>query len=452
MSRSRLRAAAVAATLALGASWTLVADEPASPPKKERRFRLGVELKGNLRHSTFEQTRPGFPFPPDFIPPGETAVFQRTVQTGTSAELSNVALIGEADLTPDISARIRIHFLDLYNRNPTSSEDRVFVREAWIRFGQAHDGLEAIPGTSLFALVGKAPRFSKQIERRLESYGLWGTAVGRFEEVGLQLGGSFGKHVTWRGLVGSPNPLFFRDPNALAGDNGTPERQPGNVHPIFQSGFPILYDAKSSDVTFNGRLQYGGGLGFRLVSADGEKAVDVLAWAFSRSLNDSIALRGTSYSGDLKLLQAFAALGIAFDVDGRRKLEAGVNVEARFHDLHLFGQLIHQDIAGLTRSGYEVEVAYYVPLNGLFLSGETPILNWVEPCVRVSEIVNHFFTPRTYPAPSIGWDWVKYDIGVRIGILTGVDLTVEYSRNDVLLFSGAKIHPDETLVTLRAGF
>ena len=415
-------------------------------------LKLSGEIKANVRSSSFVELKLRFPFPPDFIPPGQDGVYMRTVSDSTSAEISNVALQLDAQLTPDISGRARIHFIDLYNRNPTSSDDKFAVREAWVRFGQKYESLEAAPGTSFYALVGKAPRFTKQLVRRLESYGMWGTAVGRFEEVQVQLGGSVGKHVYWRGHVANGNPLFFRDPNALAGDNGTPERVPGNVHPVYESGFPILYDAKAGDLNFSGTFEYGGGLGFRLLSASGDDGIDVMGWYFTRQMADQVSIRGTYYSGDIKLLQAFESLGIAFALTGRQKWEAGVNVDVRFGNFRLFGQFVDQSIGGLKRNGFEVEAAWVIPLNGLFLSGETPILNYVTPTVRFSNLANKFFTPRTYPATSVGWEWEKYDYGVRIGILRGVDLTAEYSRHDMVLFSGTILHPDEWLVTLRAGF
>jgi len=56
-----------------------------------------------------------------------------------------------------------------------------------------------------------------------------------------------------------------------------------------------------------------------------------------------------------------------------------------------------------------------------------------------------------YPAPSVGWNWKKYDFGVRVGVVRGVDVTGEYSRHDVKT-ERPKLHSDELLVTFRAGF
>ncbi|HWX25391.1 MAG TPA: hypothetical protein VN083_10130, partial [Vicinamibacteria bacterium] len=363
-----------------------------------------------------------------------------------SFDLSTASLIGQGEITSGVEAKVEVHVLDLYNRNPTSSDDRIFVREAWVSFGRHVAPFEPVEGFTGYALAGLAPRFSKQLTRRLESYGLWGTAVGRFEQPQIQVGGTLGPNVYFRGMVGNGNPLFFRDPNALAGDNGTPERVPGNVHPIYQSGFPILYDAKPTDLNFRGRFEWGAGIGARI--GRGERAsAEALAWYFARTLADSVALRGTFYSGDLKLLE----FGFPLPVSGNKKHEFGVNLEGKAGGGHLFGQYVSQDIAGLKRDGIEAELAYRIKLNGLFLLGESPVGNWIQPAFRASTINNKFVTPLQYPGPSVGWDWRKYDFGLRFGIVRDVDLTAEYALNVVLTRLGT-LHPNETLVTLRVGF
>jgi hypothetical protein len=426
----------------------------AKPSPAPKRFRLGGELKANVRHSSFVKVIDNFPFPPSFLAPGQTSVFEETTASGSSIEVSNVALIGEGDFTPDISAKVEVHFLDLYNRNPTSSDDRIAVREAWVRFGKKFDALEPAPGTTFYALLGKAPRFTKPKVRRLESYGLWSTAVGRFEEFQLEIGGSVGNHLYWRGQVANGNPLFFRDPNALAGDNGTPERapQPGprpisGTRPIFQSGFPILYDTKASDVNLSGKFQVGVGFGFRARDSKDTKALDALGWYFHRTLADRAAIRGTFYLGDLTLLRGVL---IPLPFQGNDKSEYGLNFEARDRNLRLYSQYVHQNIAELKRQGVEIEVAYRVPLNGLLVSGDSPVLNWIQPAIRFSNIHNSFSVPPDYPAPSVGFDFRKVDIGFRVGILRDMDFTAEYARVDMVV--PPTQHPDEWLLTLRAGF
>jgi hypothetical protein len=450
------RSAVLLALLAIPA----LAQAPAQPPPEEaagepRPFRLSGEAKVHFRDSAAVEVEDDFPFPPDFIPPGQTEVFLRTPHAGSSLELSNVSLVGEGDLTPGVAAKVQVHFLDLYNRNPSSSDDRVFVREAWVRLGPKYEPLEGEPRTSFYVLAGMAPRYSKQLLRRLESYGLWGTAVGRFEEPQLQAGGAFGRHLYWRASVASGNPLFFRDTNALAGDNGTPERQPGRIRPfVFESGFPILYDAKATEINFSGKFQWGAGLGLRAGSREGEspRGIDLLGWYFKREMADQVSLRGTTYSGDLKLLR-----GVAFPLpfSGSDKIDRGLNLDARLGPLSVFGQYVDQDIAKLKRRGFETELAFRIPLDGLFLVGESPVFTWIVPVFRFSRIDNLFEAPRQYPAPSVDWDWNKYDIGLRIGVVRAVDLTVEFSRHDMFVGPARarrNLHPDETLVTLRMGF
>jgi hypothetical protein len=418
--------------------------EGAAPP----RFRLRAEVKTHFRSSRDVKFVDPFPFPPSFLPPGGV-VFLQTPQAGSSFEVSTVNLIGEANLSPNLAGRIEVHVLDLYNRNPTSSDDRIQLHEAWLRFGRKFEALTAQPdGLTAYLLAGKAPRFSKQRVRQLESYGLWGTAVGRFEEFGVELGGTVGRHLYWRGQLANGNPVFFRDPNALAGDNGTPERVPGNVHPTFQSGFPILYDTKATDVNASGRFQAGGGLGLRFVDGAGDGA-DLLGWYFRRKMADEVALRGTFYSGDLDLLLGPFNL-FPLPIHGSEKTEWGANAEARAGGFLLFAQYVNQKIAGLPRSGAEAELAWRAEIPGI-LVGETPVVRWVEPVVRVSYINNGFTAPPLFPAPSVAWNWRKYDLGMRVGILPGIDVTAEYALQDVFTRPG-KIHPNEFLLTLRAAY
>lgn len=406
-------------------------------------FRLKVEMKANARTSTsldFLVANTGT------APP----IVMQTVSPHTSAEISDIELTAEGDLTPDLFARVVVHFLDLYNRNPTSSAERIQVREAFVRFGKKWEALKEMPGTTAYLELGKAPRFSKQIARRLESYGLWGTAVNRFEETGAEAGGSFGPHVYWRASATGGTPVFYRDVNALAGDNGTPEHAALSTTPaVYGSGFPILYDTMATDVGVSGRFQLGGGAGLRFNWGESRRdGVDLLGWYFRRGLADRVSLRGTFESGDLGLL---VGPPVPLPVSGTEKHEYGVNLEARFGPVHFFGQGVKQSIAGLDREGYEIELAVRIPLPGLFASGDQPVVNWIEPVVRASYIDNLFDLPAGFLTPSVGWDWRKYDFGFRLGIVRGLDLTVEYSRNEAVARRSV-LHPDEGLLTLRAAF
>jgi hypothetical protein len=443
-----LRRASLACIFAAGVAASAAAQDSmlagASPFVSDSgKVRLKVEIKAAFRDSrdlSITVGNTGTPFP----------IVMQTVDPGAHVEVPSLGLTLEADLTPDIFARAVVNVLDLYNRNPTSSADKILLREAFVRFGKKVETLRAEGGTSVYLELGKFPRFSKQIVRRLESYGLWGTAVGRFEETGAEAGGSFGPHVYWRASVTGGTPLFFRDPNALAGDNGTPERTASSTTPVvYNSGFPILYDTLAPDVGGSGKVQLGGGAGLRWNwGENGRSGVDVLAWIFRRDLADRVSLHGTFYGADLRLLQG---VGVSLPIEGNEKIEWGVNVEARFGPVHFFGQAIKQNIAYLWRQGYEAELSWRIALPGLFASGDQSVVNWIEPEVRISYIDNLWENPPGFVAPSTGWDWRKYDYGVRIGIVRGLDLTAEYARHDATTRRGF-VHPDEWLVTLRAAF
>jgi hypothetical protein len=459
----RLRQAGLTAVAALAASAAAAQDaSPPSPapvpapvsapaaapsPAAPEPFHFWGEMKTNLRYSRFVQTStftPTGPGPFRFIPTGH----QRTVDAGTALELQNASLIGEGDLGLGVSARLELHFLDLYNRNPTSTDDRFFVRQAWVRFGGKAEALQAVPESRLYVLAGVAPRFSKPAVRALESYGMWATAVGRFEMPQIQAGGALGGHAYWRVQVGKGNPFFLRDTNVLAGDNGTPVPASGPVP--YENGFPIFYDAKMGELDTHGRLEWGAGLGFRRLRpppASGLE-VDALGWYFHRKLDDAVPLRGTSLLGDLDLLRG---RGYPMPFEGNDKSEAGLNVSARRGRWRLDGQLVRQDVASLVRRGFDAEVACLFTLPGLFLVGETPFGNWIRPVIRVSIIDNLFDGPVTYPFLSVDWDWRKYDFGVRFGLVRDVDLTVEYSRHDMIVPRVGTLHPDEFLMTLRVG-
>jgi hypothetical protein len=441
-----MRPAAALLSAALAAMPAAAQDAEPAPTAPD--FRLGGEFKAGYRWSKAEQSSVFFPFPANFLPPGQTQVFMRTPDPGGSFEVQHLALSGSGEIGSGVFVRIEVRLLDLYNRNPTSSDDRVFLRQAYVRLGRKAEPLDETAGSRLYAQFGMAPRFTKQMVRHLESYGMWGTSVGRFEQPQLELGARLSKTLYLRGMLGSGNPVFFRDTNALAGDNGTPERQPGNVRPIYESGFPWLYDAKASDVNFNGRFEWGAGLGARF---GGEKAsADVLAWHFTRRLADSVRLRGTSYSGDLKLLRG---AGVPLPFSGDKKREWGVNLQAQAKGLRLFSQYVDQQIANLPRRGVEAEIAWNIPLNGLFLVGESPFGNWLQPAFRFSWSDVRFDVPREFPGLSVGWDWKKYDFGLRFGLVRNVDLTAEYTLHWVDRGPGRPSLPlDELLVTLRTGF
>jgi hypothetical protein len=52
----------------------------------------------------------------------------------------------------------------------------------------------------------------------------------------------------------------------------------------------------------------------------------------------------------------------------------------------------------------------------------------------------------------VGWDWKKYDFGLRFGLVRDVDLTAEYTLHWVDRGPQPSLPMDEALVTLRVGF
>ena len=448
--RTRTAVLAMACAATIAASTVVAQEGEATTQRHGPQFKLGAEVKLDFRHSSFQEFRLSFPAPPSFFAPGDDALYMRTPAAGNSFEVQDVELSAEAEWTPSFRARLAVHALDLYNRNPTSSAERIEVREAWLLAGTRYDALRPQDGTRVYLLVGKAPRFTKQLDRHLESYGLWGTAVGRFEQLQVQLGGSLGPHVYWRLHAANPNPLFMRDPEALAGDFGTPETVPGRVNPIYQSGFPILYDTQAQDLNLSGHVELGGGGGLRFVDAADQKGIDVLGWYFERKLEDKARIHGSYYEGDLEMLRG--AGGPTLDYSGHKREEHGLNVQARLAGLRVFGQYVWQDLAGLKRQGFEADLAYRIPLDGLFVSGDTPMMNWIQPALRYSSLDNKFSGPSDFVAPSFFWDWTKLDAGVRLGIVAKVDLTIEYERSQMTLTSGRTISLSELLATLRCAF
>jgi hypothetical protein len=189
-------------------------------------------------------------------------------------------------------------------------------------------------------------------------------------------------------------------------------------------------------------------VGVRFANEDAEKpaGVDLLAWYFERELADAAPIRGTFYEGDLDMLQG---VGIPLPLEGRDKTEYGVNLTARRGGLRIYGQYVAQEIAGLERRRFEAEPRSASAERAL-ASGVTS-LNWLQPAVRYSTIDNRFERAARVRRASVAWDWAKLDLGLRVGILRNLELTVEYARHDMKTRTGT-LHPDEALVTVWVSF
>lgn len=446
--------------LGLGGSGSARAQPPVAEPvvaeeARELDLDFGIEAKAHYRDSELFRIASPYPFPSFFLPPGQTQAFLETVNDGEHFELSTFTLLVDAAWGENLAAHAKVDFIDLYDRNPTSSDKEIDVDELWIRFGS--DPRVMAEKFGLYAKIGKFEHFERQNDRHLESYGLVSTAFNRFEDQGVELGLDFGKHLYLRGSLTQGNPLFFRDPNALAGDNGTPEKNPvANPNPIpeLETGFPILYDAEVEDLDVDGDLESGVGLGVRFGDRDAGRALDFLAWAYERTLADTVRLNGTYYGGDLDLLRGpFStptAAPFSLPISGDDKQEVGANLWVYFDGFTAFGQYVDQEIAGMDRKGYEGELAWRFELPLAWAVGGRQLFPFVQPAVRYSYLKPEFAggSPK-YPASSVRWEWTKLDYGVRLGIIQGVDLTIEFADNEMTLANGRQVSNDELLSTLR---
>jgi hypothetical protein len=407
-------------------------------------WRSRLELRGNYRWSDNESL--DRPFPP--------GAKLETPDPGHRVELNVADLQLDVDFGDWFTARAKVHGYAKHRRNPTSNDRTADVDELFVRFGPKPEFLERPSGTTLFLQAGKFTKMERQPVRLLESYGLAATSFNRFEDVQIQAGGTVGRSFYWRAQVANGNPLFMRDANALAGDNGTPEviaRQPVE----FGTGFPILYNAETEDLFFEtDHVQVGEGLGYRWQRDDQSAGFDILLFHYQRDLADREELTGTVYGGDIDLIDRPLPPGAGgpngFVLDGRKKREYGARLYGEWRGGTLIAQYTRQNVAGLRRDGWEVEAGYRFPLR----------LGWIEsiqPAIRVSGLDNEFGpsrpdgsvgdVPAQFPAPSLWWNWLKGDAGVRIGLRRGFDVTAEYTHHNTV--TARRFNMREALVTIR---
>lgn len=406
-----------------------------------------LELRANYRDSHEERFALRFPFPPDFLPVGQTVGYQETVNAGRHLELSVVDLHLDLGYQKYFRAHAKLRGIDRYKQNPTSTDRKFDADELYLVFGDRPEFPERPEHSSVFLQLGKAPKMERQPLRLLESYGLANTAFNRLEDVQALVGGTVGRNFYWRFQASSGNPLFFRDSNALAGDNGIPELLQKNPDPRLKSGLPILYNAKVDGYFINtDHLQLGEGLGYRWEREDRSAGYDVFVFHYRRSMADHAHLFGTFYSGDLDLLRGTG--GISLSLSGNTKEETGGRLYSEWRGATVMAQFTKQLIAGLHRQGYEVEAGYQFPLHIGPQIGGTALINSIQPAVRLSGLENRFKGPRNFIAPSVWWNWTKIDYGIRIGFPHSTDLTVEYTRHNIVV--PVKLDLSETLVTLRA--
>ena len=423
------------------------ADDPAAEPRW--RVRFGLEAKANYRDSQENRFPVPFTFRPEELPVGQTRGFEETVDAGRHYEFSNLALLGTLACGDLFTAHVKVDLIDLHDRNPTSTGQKVDVDEAWIRLGREVRTATLAPKSGVYVKLGKIAKFERQNDRHLESYGLVSTAFNRFEETGGEVGVHVGRHFYVKARAAAGNPVFLRDPNALAGDNGTPDLLRPHPDPDLKSGVPILYNAHFANFNLDGKLETGAGIGWRFADEGGRNGLDLLAWGNRRKLADTVRIHGTFYGGDLDILSA--GPNATFAITNDEKREVGGNVWLYLGGFSFFGQYVDQDLAGLPREGFEGEASWRFDLPLVWAVGGRQLFTYVTPAVRWSRLDDHFRNPKQTPSPSFSWDWDKVDSGLRLGLWEGIDLTVEYAANEFILATGAKRHNDEFLTTLRWG-
>lgn len=405
----------------------------------------GFEIKANYRDSEEAKFPSPFLFDPSQLPPGQTRGFLETPDAGGHAEVSVVTLFYKGQWRNGLAAKVKLDLIDKYDRNPTSTDRKWDVDEAWLRWGPETAPGDPHEGLSAYAKLGKFPKFERQNDRHLESYGLMGHSFNRMEDVGLEIGYDLGSVFYVKTSLTQGNPLFFRDVNALAGDNGTEDRFAARPTAV-QSGLPILYDADVDHLDFS-HPEVGLGLGLRFNDPEGRFDINFLAWGYARELAENSELHGTRYGADLDLLRGPEDRFPPPALSGNEKQEFGANLWVYVGSFSFFGQYVDSEAANLKRKGFEVEVHYEFEMPYLELFGQQ-VLSYVAPAVRYSEVEPEFLVHPQFPAPSIIWPWEKLDLGLRMGLIAGLDLTLEYNDNEFIR-RGLQESEDEYLATFR---
>ncbi|MBZ0114535.1 MAG: hypothetical protein K8J08_18875 [Thermoanaerobaculia bacterium] len=449
MSRLRVLTPAHLFALALAGGvlgWAAPAAAQMDDTDSDSVFRWGIEAKTHYRDSDSQTLL--VPFPPGAnglpVPPAERFAME-TVDPGSHFEISILSLLLDAEWSDSLVAHAKVDFIDLYERNPTSTDKTVDVDEVWIRFGREMLPATLPEGTSGYVKIGKMGKFERQNDRHLESYGLVSTAFNRLEDTGIEAGLNLGRHFYLKASASQGNPVFMRDPNALAGDNGLDDREASEG---LGTGILILYDAEVEDLDVDGDLEFGWGAGLRFGDDQGINGVDFLVWGYQRELAETVDLKGTFYGGDLDLLEGPFGTDFSYPLNGRDKEEFGGNLWVYWGGMSFFAQYVDQDLAGLQRTGIEGELAWAFDLPVGAAIGGQQLFTFIAPAVRYSKLDPDFAAPPLTPSPSFAWDWEKIDYGIRLGIVQGIDFTAEFADNSFVLKNGNTVDNNEFLATL----
>ncbi len=403
-------------------------------------YKYQLEAKLHYRSSDDNRFATAFPFSPAQLPVGQSNALLETVDPGDHFEISTISFSGLWRSKSGLSARFRIDAIDLYDRNPTSDDHEIDLDSLIIKYQQPLNSAVSDDG-HYYLQVGKFAKFERQEARRLESYGVVSTTFNRFEDSGIEAGIQLGQGLYGKFSYTTGNPVFIRDTNALAGDNGTRElRESPNPDPSLGSGIVTLYDAEIENFDLSDNPELGLGIGYRWQTPNPSQLLDVLLFGYERELAQSRSLNGTFYGADLDLFdlgEVIPGADIRLPVTGDKKREYGLNIRYQYEQFNVFGQVVSQDLGGLDRHGYEIELAY---------TWNLPIK--ITPVIRYSELSNRFIGNRQYPAPSVWWDWTKIDYGLNLKINKNLDAIIEYTHNE--FERGGRVdNNNELLLTLR---
>jgi len=410
-------------------------------------FQFELQTTVNFRKSSDNKFAVSFPFPPEALPVGESSAFLQTVDSGKHFEVSNISLKGAWKINNDWRMLFKYDVIDLYDRNPTSGDQKSDLDIFLFRYGAKSSTKRQLVSKDHYFQIGKFEKFERQNDRHLQSYGLVSNAFNRFEDAGLEFGYNFNKNVYLKASLTTGNPVFIRDSNALAGDNGTDDRRtpPNNPDPKLKSGIVILYDAEIEHFNLSADPEFGLGLGYRTQGKDKSWQSDLLVWGYKRDLAKERNLHGTFYGADLDLLDGAAGFGLPTTDD--KKHDVGANYWLYKDELTLFAQYVRQDLAGLIRTGKEIELSYRFPLPVNWVVAGKPFIKNISPAIRYSTLETEFSANNGFPAPSVAWDWKKVDLGFTVDFPAKVSLTFEYNINDFETKNGVK-NNNELLISL----
>ena len=410
----------------------------------------GIEVKANWRDSDHIRLGVPFEFPDFFLPEGETSGFLETVDAGDHFEFSRISFFLEGTISGRLHGRIKLDTIDRYDRNPTSGDNETDIDEAWLELGRDTFSDEMPEGSGWYLRLGKFGKFERQDDRNLESYGLISTMYNRFEDAGLELGVDMGRHFYLKGSYTNGNPVFMRDPNALAGDNGLHQHNPfinPFPNPELKSGIVMFYDAEVEDFDYE-NPESGLALGFKAGDDAGVWIINVMAFAYRRDLGTDVGITGTFYGGDLDLLDGPVGSPGGLPLEGNEKEEQGANLWLYAGSGTLFAQYVDSEMAGLASDGFEVEGSWDFEINSGLGAGGKPIFPFIRPALRYSRWDAGFVGVGTaYPTPSVWWDWEKLDVGINFGLYPGLMLTLEQAQTEFETAGGWREN-NETLATL----